>query len=340
MGATFQELFECVLDRTDLTSTEMQTAIGSIMDGNCNPITIGGFLAALRVKGCTIDEVAGAARAMRERATPISPRQTGLIDTCGTGGDALHTFNISTATALVVAACGVPVAKHGNRGVSSSSGSADVLEGLDVNIQLTPDQVATCIDDVGIGFCFAPLIHGAMKHAAPVRKELKTRTVFNLLGPLTNPAGAEYQLLGANCPENAQILAKALLQLGTRRAAVVCGAGQLDEVSLWGVTDVFLVDQAAIRHEQWTSESFGLPACDVAELQVSSPQESVAAIREVFAATAGPHRNIVLANAAAALQVAGRVDTLPAGVERAAEALDSGRVRDLCQRLAAVSREF
>ncbi|MEO1994235.1 MAG: anthranilate phosphoribosyltransferase [Planctomycetaceae bacterium] len=340
MATTFQQLFERVLDGANLTSPDMQTAIGSIMDGACSPVAIGGFLTALRVKGETIDEVVGAARAMRDRATPITPKATGLLDTCGTGGDALHTFNISTATALVVAACGVPIAKHGNRGVSSSSGSADVLEGLDVNIQLTPDQVAQCIDEVGIGFCFAPLVHGAMKHAAPVRRELKIRTVFNLLGPLTNPAGAAYQLLGANRPETARILAEALLQLGTRRAAVVCGSGNLDEVSLWGVTDAFLVDHGEIRTEQWTPDSFGLPPCALAQLQVGSPQESVEVIRTIFAASTGPARNMVLANAAAALQVAGRVDSLPAGVQQAAEAIDSGSVEQLCQRLAAASRSF
>jgi len=340
MGTTFQQCFECVLDGDDLTAADMQTAVGLIMDGDCSPVMIAGFLAALRVKGETIQEVVGAARAMRARATPITPRQSPLLDTCGTGGDALHTFNISTATALVVAACGVPVAKHGNRGVSSSSGSADVLEGLDVNIQLTPEQVARCIDEVGIGFCFAPLVHGAMKHAAPVRRELKIRTVFNLLGPLTNPAGAEFQLLGANRPETARLLAEALLQLEIQRAAVVCGSGNLDEVSLWGVTDVFLVDHTGIQSEQWTPQSFGLPPCELAALQVDSPQASVAVIRAVFAGDNGPPRDMVLANAAAALRVAGRVDSLPAGVQQAAAAIDSGSVEQLCQRLAATTRDF
>jgi anthranilate phosphoribosyltransferase len=275
----------------------------------------------------------GAARARRGRATPIRTRRTGLLDTCGTGGDQLHTFNISTATALVAAAAGVPVAKHGNRSVSSCSGSADVLEALGVNVQLSPERVGACLDEVGIGFCFAPLLHGSMKHAAPVRKQLGFRTIFNLLGPLTNPAGAEYQLVGANCIENAEKLAPALAQLGRRHALVVCGAGALDEVSLWGETLVYEVAGGEVAAHRWTAATFGFPECDVSALRVRSPAESADVIRRILEGAAGPHREIVIVNAAAALIAAGRSEHPRDAAALAAEAIDSGNAAELCRRL-------
>jgi anthranilate phosphoribosyltransferase len=347
-------LFEKLVVGQSLSKDEMRSAVGEIMDGQCGEAEIASLLTALRVKGETVDEITGAAAAMRERVTRIPTMRTGLLDTCGTGGDQLHTFNISTATALVVAAAGVPVAKHGNRGVSSSSGSADVLEQLGVRIDLTPDAVAKCIDEIGIGFCFAPLLHGAMKHVAPVRKKLKFRTIFNLLGPLTNPTGAEFQLLGASRPDIAEKLAGALQRLGTKHAFVVSGADGLDEVSLWGRTVVFEVrsalrpphpqplspggergaDVTITRHE-WSAASFGLPECVVAALRVASPAESAAVIRGIVAGQPGPARNIVLANAAAALFAAGRCSDLPAGVRLAETAIQTGQAADVLNRLAA-----
>jgi anthranilate phosphoribosyltransferase len=271
---------------------------------------------------------------MRERAAPVSHNIAGLLDTCGTGGDQLHTFNISTATALVAAASGVPVAKHGNRGVSSSSGSADVLEALGVKVTLPTAEVARCLAEVGIGFFFAPLVHTAMKHVAPVRKQLGFRTIFNLLGPLTNPAGAPFQLLGANRPETADKLARALAELGCRRALVVCGAGELDEVSLWEKTTVFVVNDAMITVETWTPRTFDLPPCRVEDLQVESPGESAAVIRRVLAGEAGPARDIVLANTAAALRAADRATDPFAAVQAARAAIDSGAAAALLGRLA------
>ncbi|MCA9086771.1 MAG: anthranilate phosphoribosyltransferase, partial [Planctomycetaceae bacterium] len=229
MHATLRPALEQLIAGQDLSSNSVQRCIGAIMDGECQPVEVAAFLTAMSCKGPAAIELVGAAQAMRDRAAPIATRRRPLLDTCGTGGDKLHTFNISTATAIVAAACGVNVAKHGNRSVSSSSGSADVLEALGVNIQLSPEQSARCLDETGITFCFAPLVHGAMKHAAPIRKALGFPTIFNLLGPLTNPAGAEYQLVGTSSDERARLLASALSVLGCRRAMVVCGNNELDE---------------------------------------------------------------------------------------------------------------
>ena len=308
----------------DLTESQMHTAIGAIMDGEAGDAQTAALLTALRMKGETVAEIAGAARAMFERCARISCSTAGLLDTCGTGGDGLHTFNISTAAALVVAAAGVPVAKHGNRGVSSTSGSADVLRALGVDIELSPEQVGRCIDEIGIGFCFAPLVHGAMKHAAGVRGQLGFRTIFNLLGPLTNPAAADYQLIGANTLEAALKLAEALMQLGRKRAVVVSGNGELDEVSLWGETTAWIVEGGALREERWTPADFGLPECRANDLKVSSPEESAGVVRDVLAGTPGPACDIVLANAAAALLAAGKTADLKEGVAIARRVVTDG----------------
>eukprot|EP00913_Durusdinium_trenchii_P005648 g5266.t1 len=310
MSSPIRQVMPLLLAGTDLSAEQTQDVFGAVMDGAASDAEIAALLTALRIKGESIEEVVGSARAMGSRATPIPSSTRPLLDTCGTGGDELHTFNISTAAALVAASAGAPVAKHGNRSVSSSSGSADVLEALGVNIQLSPDEAGRCIDEVGIGFCFAQLVHGAMKHAAPVRKQLGFRTIFNLLGPLTNPAGAEYQLVGANTPQIAEKLAGALAQLGRTRAVVVCGNGELDEVALWGTTDAWLVDGETVTHERWSAESFGLPECAAADLTVDSAEASANVIREVFAGEAGAARNMVIANAATALYVAQKNDTL------------------------------
>ncbi len=333
MNASISRALDYALDNRDVPADETQAAVSALMDGQCSEVEIAAFLTALRVKGESVDEIVGAATAMQQHAARIDSTRTDLLDTCGTGGDALQTFNISTATALVAAACGVPVAKHGNRSVSSSSGSADVLEALGVNIQLTPEQVGRCLDEVGIGFCFAPLFHGAMKYAAPVRKQLGFRTIFNLLGPMTNPAGAQYQLLGVNRRETADKLAHALARLGRKKALVVCGADELDEVCLWGDTSVYEVAGMSVSQTHWTPDSFGLKPCRVDQLQVRSATESARVIRDVFSGTAGPARDIVLANAAAALLAAEHTDDPKAGVSAAAAAIDSGSVADLLSNL-------
>lgn len=327
-----------LLEGQRLDASGVEAAVGSIMDGECDPILIAAFLTALRCQGESVEQLVGAARAMRARSLKIPCRAAGLLDTCGTGGDALHTFNISTATAFVAAAAGVPVAKHGNRSASSKSGSADVLEALGVRLDLTPEQVAECVDEIGIGFCFAQRIHAAMKHAAPVRQSLGFRTLFNLLGPLTNPAGAEFQLLGVGRIPLAALMAGALAQLGAHRAIIVCGNGELDEVSLWGPTTVFDVRNGVVERREWTSATFGLPECHVEELKVGSPLESAAMIREVFAGARGAPRNMVLANAAAALMAAERAADPAAGVATAKSAIDSGRAAELLAKFAAKTR--
>jgi anthranilate phosphoribosyltransferase len=332
---------EHALDRlatgNDLDSGAACAAFSAIMDGQASEVETAALLTGLRVKGESVGEIVGAARAMHQRATPIHTKHSGLLDTCGTGGDQLHTFNISTAAAFVAAACGVPVAKHGNRGVSSTSGSADCLEQLGVNINLSPQQVTRCLDELKIGFCFAPLLHTAMKHAMPVRKQLRFRTIFNLLGPLTNPASAEFQLLGTGRKETAHRLARALAELGRSHAYVVCGADQLDEVSLWGTTTAFEVTGAHVLEHHWTARSFGLPEGRLEELRVHSPAESAAVIREIFGGKAGAPRDIVLANSAAALLAARKTEEPREAVQQAAEAIASGRARDLAQRLAELS---
>ncbi|MFK7821261.1 MAG: anthranilate phosphoribosyltransferase [Planctomycetaceae bacterium] len=317
----------------DIAAEELTECFRNIMQGQCEPTQIASLLTALRMKGETKDEIAAAASVMRECATKIPVTDSNVLDTCGTGGDGLHTFNISTATAIVAAACGVPVAKHGNRSVSSSSGSADVLEALGVRIDLSPDQVADCIKDVGIGFCFAPLIHGAMKYAVPVRKALGFRTIFNLLGPLTNPAGAEVQLLGANNVQTAEKLAEALAILGSKKSLVVSGADGLDELSLWGDTTVFIVTPHGVQQETWNANRFGLESCNVSELQVSSAQESAEVIRSVLTNGDSAVRRIVTMNAAAALLAFGQVETPIDGVQVVSDTLDSGAANATLEKL-------
>lgn len=329
-----QDYLDRLVVGEDLDVSQAYAAFSAVMDGQVSDVELAALLTAIRVKREAVSEIVGAARAMQERATQISTTTRGLLDTCGTGGDQLQTFNISTATAFVVAACGVPVAKHGNRGVSSISGSPDVLEQLGINNTLSPQAVARCVDELGIGFCFAPLFHSAMKHAAPVRKQLRFRTIFNLLGPLTNPARAEFQLLGTGRVEVAGRLARALAELGRQHAYVVCGADQLDEVSLWGTTTAFEVRGEQVVEHQWSAATFGLPDCQVAELRINSPAESADVLRAVFAGLPGSHRNIVLANAAAGLLAAQAASDPRHGVEQAVQAIDSGKVRDLVTRLA------
>jgi anthranilate phosphoribosyltransferase len=329
-----------LVTRRDLSVAESEAVFEAVMEGGVAEVELAAFLAALRTKGETADELEGLARRMRARLTPIPTTRAPLLDTCGTGGDELHTFNISTATALVVAGCGVAVAKHGNRSVSSASGSADVLEHLGVHVGLTADQVGQCLDDTGLGFCFAPLLHGAMKHAAPVRKALGIRTIFNLAGPLTNPARAEYQLVGTYRIETAETLAKVLSSLGTKRAVVVCGADQLDEVSLWGETTAFIVEGSSIRRVTWTPADFGLEPCAVEDLVVHSPAESAALIRRVLADEPCAARDVVLANSAAALLALGRATSLKQGVALSQESVTTGAAAKALERLSRRSQEL
>ncbi|MCH2211692.1 MAG: anthranilate phosphoribosyltransferase [Fuerstiella sp.] len=338
MHPTLQPAVKQLIDKQDLSANEMRDCVGAIMDGECDAIDVSSLLTAISCKGPSAIEIVGAAQAMRDRASRIATQRKPLLDTCGTGGDQLHTFNISTATAIVAAACDISVAKHGNRSVSSSSGSADVLEALDVNIQLTPEQAAKCLDEVGIAFCFAPLVHGAMKHAAPIRKALGFPTIFNLLGPLTNPAGAEYQLLGASRIERAKLLSGALSELGTRRALVVCGNDELDEVCLWGPTTVFEVHAGQVKHSQWTPDDFGLSTCDVRSLRVDSAQESAEFVRLALAGQDSPATRIVTANAAAALLAAERFQDLRQAVGHVQAVLNSGAATEKLSELAEWTR--
>ncbi|NQV27411.1 MAG: anthranilate phosphoribosyltransferase [Rhodopirellula sp.] len=340
MHESIREALNCILDGQTIPRPATEAAFAAIMDGECGEIDIAALLTALAVRGEDVEEIAGAAAVMRQRVTRIKCRSQGLLDTCGTGGDRLHTFNISTATAFVAAAAGVPVAKHGNRSVSSSSGSADVLEALGINLQLSPEQVGRCIDEVGIGFCFAPLLHSAMRNVVPVRKSLGFRTIFNLLGPLTNPAGAEFQLLGANRKHFAEKLAMSLFQLGCSRALIVCGNDELDEVSLWGQTAVFDVSRDGVVERSWTASDFGLSECRVDELVVNGSTESADRIRQVLDGEPGPSRDIVVANAAASLVVAGQADGTLAAAKLAAEAIDSGRAKGILERLAAATSDM
>jgi anthranilate phosphoribosyltransferase len=325
MNDTLKSALEALLQHRDLSDTACRDAIGVIMDGVCDPVDIAAFLTAMAAKGPVASELVGAATAMRQRATAIASHRRPLLDTCGTGGDQLHTFNISTATALVAASCGIAVAKHGNRSVSSSSGSADVLEALGVNISLSASEAAQCLDELGLTFCFAPLIHGAMKYAAPVRRQLGFPTIFNLLGPLTNPAGAEFQLLGASSINRAELLANALSRLKMTRAFVVCGNNELDEVSLWGTTTVFDVRADSVSRLEWTAADFGLSPCDVTSLRVTSAAESAEVILNVLKGMSGPASDMVVANTAAALTLSGRADNLRAGVAVAVGAIQSGQ---------------
>ncbi len=323
----------------NLSMDDMSACIDAVMQGQLSDGQIGLLLMALRAKGETAQEVAGAAAALRRNMTPIRTGRTGLIDTCGTGGDGSGTFNISTAAALVVAAAGVPVAKHGNRRITSNSGSADALAALGVNINAAVERVEACLDQLGICFCFAPLLHPSMKRVAEVRKTLGVPTIFNLLGPLANPASAPFQLVGVGRAELRPLLAEALLLLGAKRAIVVQGEDGLDEVTLAGPTRVTEVAGGRLRNFTWTPSDFGLSLCDPQALRVEGPQASAAMIRDVLAGTPGPPRDIVVINAAAALWTAGKTDTPLAAAGLAAAAIDTGAARQLLARLADLSND-
>lgn len=339
MGDAFTSLLGRLSAGEDLSFDEMQDAISRVMTGGCSETEIALLLTALRAKGETVDEVAGAAAAMRRHMTPIRSRHKQLLDTCGTGGGGSNIFNVSTSAALVIAAAGVPVAKHGNRSVTSKSGSADVLAALGVNIEASVPQVERCLDELGVCFCFAPLMHPAMKHVAAVRKQLGVRTIFNLLGPLANPAGARFQLLGVGLPEIRPLIASALRRLGTERALVVSGRDGLGEVSLADVTDVTQVEGDRETEFAWSPEDFGLTRSSLDEIRVAGPAESAALVRGVLSGESGPARDIVVLNAAAGLLAAGRATAPTAAAAIVAEAIDRGDAADLLRRLAQLSHE-
>ncbi len=318
-----------LLDRQDLTAAEAEQAMEIIMTGQATPAQIGGYLVALRMKGETVEEITGSAQAMRRAAVPVRPTRRDVIDTCGTGGDRAGTFNISTTTAFVVAGAGLGVAKHGNRSVSSCSGSADVLEALGLNLNLSPERVAQAIDEIGVGFIFAPNFHPAMRHAIGPRRELGVRTIFNILGPLTNPAGASAQLLGVYDPTLTEVLANVLRELGSRAAYVVHGFGGLDELTTGGpnVVSYFGVAPAdgQVITETLDPRALGFEPAPPESLRGGSPQENARLTRAVLAGEERGHRrDVVLLNAAAALVAGGIAADLKEGIARAAESIDSG----------------
>ncbi len=327
-------------ERQDLARGDMRAVMQSIMTGEATPAQIGGFLIGLRMKGETIDEITAAAEVMRDLATKVEVNAPHLVDTCGTGGDASGTFNISTAVAFVAAAAGAHVAKHGNRSVSSSCGSADLLEAAGVKLDLTPEQVARCIEEIGVGFMFAPMHHSAMKHAIGPRKEMAVRTIFNVLGPLTNPAGVPTQVLGVFSADLTEPLAEVLKQLGTAHAMVVHAEDGLDEISISAPTRVSELKNGKVTTTTIQPEDFGVTRGHLSELTVSNAEESLEKIKTVFADTPGAARDIVTLNAGAAIYVSGLTDSLTNGVETAARTIASGAASKKLDAFVAFTQTF
>jgi anthranilate phosphoribosyltransferase len=325
-----------------LTEDEAYLVMNQIMDGEATPSQISALITGMRMKGETVDEIVGFARAMREHSTPVRPTVTGYIDTCGTGGDGLHTFNISTTTAFVVAGAGVPVAKHGNRAVSSAAGSADVLEALGIDIGLSATDVARCIDEAGVGFLFAQALHSSMRHAGPTRREIGIRTVFNILGPLTNPAGAKRQLLGVYDAALAPVMAEVAGRLGAERVLVVNGHPGMDEISSSGPTTVAEYDIASgdVRTYEVTPESVGVARGTLADIAGGDAAENAAIVRAILGGEIGPRRDVVLMNAGAGLLAAGKAADLAAGIALARESIDSGRALAALEALGDLSRRL
>ena len=323
-----------LLEGRHLSRTQAREVMDQIMRGEATQAQVGGFLIAMRLNGETADEIAGCAEAMRAHVLPVRPERDDLVDTAGTGGDGASTINISTAAAIVAAAAGAGVAKHGNRAVSSASGSADVLEALGFELEQPPERIAQSIDELGFGFMFAPSHHPAMRHAAPVRRELAARTVFNVLGPLTNPAGARAQVIGVYSLSLVRTLAEVLVQLGARRAYVVHGAHGIDELSPAGPNDVCEVVDGEVRERVIDPIDLGIQRCDPAELRGGSPAENADAIRAVFAGVDGGRRDAILLNAAGAIAASGHAEDLRDGLELARLAVDSGAAAERVDELA------
>jgi len=315
-----------LVERKDLTEDEAESAMKCIMSGEATPAQIGSFLTALRLKGETVEEITSFARVMREFAARINPRVDGiLVDTCGTGGDKIKTFNISTAVALVAAGAGIPIAKHGNRSVTSKAGSADVLEALGVKIDLAPSEVERCIEEIGFGFMFAPVFHGAMKYATPVRREIGIRTVFNILGPLTNPANAQAQILGVYDRDLTEVLANVLVGLGVKHAMVVHGLDGLDEISNLGRTQISEVKDGEVRTYTVEPEDFGFDSAKPEDIKGYDREGNAVLMIKLLKGDDGPRRNVVLMNSAAAMIVGGKASDFREGVEVAGEVIDSGK---------------
>ncbi|MFY9611140.1 MAG: anthranilate phosphoribosyltransferase [Blastocatellia bacterium] len=341
---TITEAIKRAVDLRDLSAAEAELVLEQIMTGECTDAQIASLLTALRMKGETVEELTGFARVMRRKAAAVRPRSTGtaaiggtereaLIDTCGTGGDVSGSFNVSTATAFVVAGAGVRVAKHGNRSVSSQCGSADVVEALGVRIELQPDQIARCIDEVGIGFLHAPLLHDAMKYVAPARRQLRIRTIFNMLGPLTNPAGADTQVVGVYAEHLTELLARVLGELGATRALVVHGSDGLDEITITGESKITELKSGGLRSYAIAPEDVGLSRASLKEIQGGDAQANSKIILEVLDGRRGPRRDVVLLNAAAAFVASSKAAGFAEGVEIAAESIDSGKAMGKLLRL-------
>jgi len=329
-----------VIERHNLSAAEMREVMRLIMTGQATPAQIGGFLVGLRMKGETVEEIAAAAEVMRELATRVGVTGPHLVDTCGTGGDGASTFNISTASAFVVAAAGGKVAKHGNRSVSSKSGSADVLEAAGVSLDLTAEQVARCVNEVGVGFMFAPRYHGAMKHAIGPRREMGVRTIFNLLGPLTNPAGAPCQVLGVFSDQWIEPLAEVLQRLGSEHVLVVHAEDGMDEISIGAPTHIAELKEGRVRVFTIQPEQFGITRSDVTKLAVAGPAESLSMVDSVMKNEPGPARDIVALNAGAAIYVAGLAPDLGAGVKTALDVIASGQAAGKLHDLVALSKKL
>ena len=334
---TIKEALGKIVSGKDLSASEARDVMMEIMQGQATQAQIGAFLTALRMKGETAEEIAGCARAMRENAVAVRPRQLVVVDTCGTGGDGSGTFNISTTVAFVAAGAGVAVAKHGNRSVSSRCGSADLLQALGVNLQISPEQAAQCIDEVGIGFLFAPLLHPAMKHAIGPRQEIGLRTIFNILGPLCNPAGATRQLLGVYDSSLTDLMAEVLLALGTEHAFVVHGA---DGLSTPGTNRVARVRDGGVETSEMDPRQLGLPPAKPADLAGGTAEDNAATTRAILDGERGPKRDVVLLNTAAVLMTGDAARSFEDGLALAAEAVDSGKARDKLDKLVELSRSF
>jgi anthranilate phosphoribosyltransferase len=334
-----QQTIARVVDGHDLSRDDAHAAMNEIMAGEATPAQIAGFLVGLRAKGETADEIAGCADAMREHVLRVRPQRTDLVDIVGTGGDGANTYNISTAAALVAAGAGAGIAKHGNRAASSQTGAADVLEALGFNLDLPPAHIERSIDELGFGFLFAQAHHPAMRHAAPVRRELATRTVFNVLGPLTNPAGARALMLGVYSPELTRTLANALVRLDATRAYVVHGAGGIDELSPCGPNLVCEVENGTVREYELDPLDLGVDRCDPAELRGGDPQTNARALRGVLEGAGGGHRSAVVLNAAGGIAAAGHAENLRDGIARAREALDSGAAAARLEELVSFSQQ-
>ncbi len=335
-----QSAIRALLQNQDLNDSDMTSVMQTIMTGEATPAQIGGFLIGLQMKGETATEITAAAKVMRSLATPVNITGDHIVDTCGTGGDGASTFNVSTASAFVVAAAGAKVAKHGNRSISSSSGSADVLEAAGVNLELTPDQVKRCIDEIGIGFLFAQKHHSAMKHAIGPRREMGVRTIFNLLGPLTNPAQAKRQVLGVFDAEWVRPMAEVLQALGSEHVLVVHAEDGLDEISIGAPTHIAELHDDTIKTYTISPEEFGFTRTTVTQLSVNSAVESLAVINDVFADQAGPARDIVVLNAGAAIYAADLVTSLQDGIQQAHALIANGAAKQKMNELVRLSQQL